>query len=251
MKQIGLQLYTLRNHLNIPESVENTLKFVKEVGYSGVQLYGDMDFTKRIGRNAINLGLDILGTTGSLDAFSADPEKTVAIHKELGVDEVGVVGFFSFDQDAFSDFIVKFNRFADYLSRYGLRLSYHNHSHEFLRFADGRTPFGMLMSGLDRETTRFVLDTYWVQHGGCDVRHIIETLSGRISILHLKDMKRTKDGPDYAEIGRGNLWWDGILEAAKAADVRHYVVEQDTSDDPMASVRISSEFLHKNFIDRR
>ena len=64
----------------------------------------------------------------------------------------------------------------------------------------------ILKEGLDPKNTAFVLDTYWIQYGGGDVRRWIEELSGRISVLHLKDMGIHGETPFYAEIGQGNLY---------------------------------------------
>jgi sugar phosphate isomerase/epimerase len=67
-----------------------------------------------------------------------------------------------------------------------------------------------------------------------------------IKILHLKDMKRTKDGVTFAEVGNGNLNMDGIIKAAKSVGIRDFIVEQDTCDrDPLTSARISFENLKK------
>lgn len=51
-----------------------------------------------------------------------------------------------------------------------MKFTYHNHSHEFIRLENGKTAMEMLMEGLDSKNTTFVLDTYWVQHGGGDPR---------------------------------------------------------------------------------
>ena len=32
-----------------------------------------------------------------------------------------------------------------------------------------------------------------------------------------------------AQIGNGNLWWDGIIETAEKIGVKHYIVEQDNN----------------------
>jgi sugar phosphate isomerase/epimerase len=73
---------------------------------------------------------------------------------------------------------------------------------------------------------------------------VLESLKGRVRILHLKDMKRTADGPTFAEIGQGNLNWQGILDVANAIGVRHCIVEQDQCDgDPLDSIRMSYEYL--------
>ena len=64
-----------------------------------------------------------------------------------------------------------------------------------------------------------------------------------------KDMKENDWQKTYfCEIGYGNLWWEGIMEAAENSGVKHYIVEQDISDDPFKSLEMSSEYLHKNFM---
>ena len=69
------------------------------------------------------------------------------------------------------------------------------------------------------------------------------------SCIPVKDMKRGAEKSEFAEIGNGNLYWQGIIDAAKNSAVRHYVVEQDFSEDPMESIKISSEYLHRNFFE--
>ena len=78
---------------------------------------------------------------------------------------------------------------------------------------------------------------------------MIEKLSGRIKINHLKDMAYLRDaGPYITEIGNGNLYWDGIIETALNSGVEHFVVEQDSCPgDPFDSLKISSDYLHANF----
>ena len=69
----------------------------------------------------------------------------------------------------------------------------------------------LLIEGFDEKLVDFMPDTYWLQFGGIDVRAFIEKLSGRIKILHLKDMKRTAEGITYAEIGSGNINFNSFL----------------------------------------
>jgi sugar phosphate isomerase/epimerase len=131
----------------------------------------------------------------------------------------------------------------------GFKFTYHNHSHEFRRFANGKTAMDMLVEGLDPKKTSFVLDTYWVQHGGGDVRFWIEKLAGRVDILHLKAMGRNDQGPFITEIGNDNMNWAGMLESAEKAGVKYFVVEQDIwPGDPFDSIKQSSEYLHKYFM---
>ena len=107
------------------------------------------------------------------------------------------------------------------------------------------------IEGLDPKKTSFVLDTYWVQHGGADIRYMMEKLAGRIDLIHLKDMGKTRE-PDeqfITEIGNGNLWWEGIIHTAEKIGVKYYVVEQDVyPGDPFDSIKISSDYLHEHFM---
>ena len=111
-----------------------------------------------------------------------------------------------------------------------------------------------LVENMDKENTSFVLDTHWVQRGGGDVCQWIKKLKDRIDILHMKDYKIVCDAdgrfvPTFAEIGQGNLNWEGIMEAAIEANVKHYVVEQDLCDgDPFESLKISADYLRENFM---
>ena len=90
-------------------------------------------------------------------------------------------------------------------------------------------------------------DTYWIQHGGADVRAFLEILDGRVNILPLKDMKRTPAGSTFAEIGGGNINFKGIAEVAERIGVEHYIVEQDECDtDSLISAAISYEYMRNN-----
>ena len=52
----------------------------------------------------------------------------------------------------------------------------------------------------------------------------------------------------FAEIGQGNLNWDGIFCEAEDAGVEHLLVEQDNcyDRDPFESLAISYNFLKEN-----
>jgi sugar phosphate isomerase/epimerase len=81
----------------------------------------------------------------------------------------------------------------------------------------------------------------------------MEKLSGRVDILHLKDLKVFHNAAGsiegtMTEIGNGNLWWDGIMATAEKIGVKSYVVEQDRNfidEDPFKSLKVSSEYLKK------
>ena len=241
MKDFGLQLYTLRNKIS-DGNVCEIMKYIKDVGYSYVQPAGKPEIVESYAKAAIEAGLLVKGSIIGLANIYENLDKVIAIHKEIGADDIGCSGFFNSLSEV-EEFIGKMNFVSERLSKEGITLSYHNHSKEFIRFENGKSPFEMLVESLD-ERILFMPDTYWLQHGGMDVRRCIENLSGRIKVLHLKDAKMTADGIAFAEIGEGNLYWQGIIESARAAGVRDFVVEQDNCDrDPLESIKISAQFV--------
>lgn len=249
MKEIGLQLYTIRNYLEDEAKLVDNLRLVKDAGYDAVQLFGPLDRCEKVGLAAIEAGLKVLGTTGPTKIFFENPDETIALHKKLGCIDIGIGGASCTTLEQLHDFINQANEFNKKVREAGMTFSYHNHSYEF-ELLEGKLIFDELLKGLD-PSIKFVLDTYWVQVGGGDVRYWIEKLKGRIDILHLKDLQVIWGAPKFAAMGKGNMWWDGIIPVADASGVKHYVVEQDDcgEDDPMDCIKVSSDYLHKNFFD--
>ncbi len=251
IKKIGLQMWTLRETMNTPEDVRMSFRRMKELGYDGAQTADCHIPYEDYARIAHEEGIEIWGTHDNLDLMINDIEKAIELHKILGTKLMGIGGFSCDTVEQTKDFIKAANKIGKRISKEGMKFTYHNHSHEFSRFPNGKTPMEMLEEGLDPETTSFVLDTYWVQHGGADIRYWMERLAGRIDLLHLKDMGKSRE-PDtqfITEIGHGNLWWVGIIETAEKIGVKYYVVEQDeTPGDPFESIKFSSEYLHERYM---
>jgi len=249
IKKLGLQLFTIRDSMKDAETIRESFRRMKELGYDVAQTAGCSIPYDEFGRIAAEEGIEICGTHDNFNMMYEDTEKAIALHKALGSVHMGMSGFKIVDADAVAQFIEKANKVANIIYEHGFKFTYHNHGHEFITLANGKTSMDMLVEGLDPVKTSFCLDTYWVQNAGGDVRHWIEKLSGRIDILHLKDMGRNAEGPFITEIGNGNMWWEGIIASAEKAGVEYYVVEQDQCPgDQFESVAKSSEYIHQNFM---
>lgn len=249
IEKLGVQLYTVREFLNDEEQVRDTFRKLKSLGYDQAQTAGCKIPYEAFGRIAREEGIEIVGTHDNFDMMVNDFDQAYRNHQLLGTNIMGIGGFFGKTPEETAELIRKANAVGEKIAAHGGRFTYHNHSHEFIRMENGKRMIDMLVEGLNPATTSFVLDTYWVQHGGGDVRHWIESLAGRIDILHLKDMGKNRETQFITEIGHGNLYWEGILESAEKAGVKYYVVEQDTCPgDPFESLKFSSEYLHKHFI---
>ncbi len=259
LERIGVQLYTIRQFMNSEEFIKTSFEKLKKLGYDEVQTAGCKVPYETFGRLAREAGLTIVGTHDNFTKMLEDTEASMADHKALGTNIMGIGGLWKNTAEEYMDFIKQANEVAQKIGPKGFKFSYHNHSHEFVHLtrADGTvtTPMDMLADNLDAQYGSFVLDTYWVQHGGADIRHWIEKLKGRIDILHLKDMGRKErvNGNEQncfiTEIGNGNIYFEGVIETALKCGVKSFVVEQDTCPgDPFDSLKISSDYLHANFM---
>ena len=102
-----------------------------------------------------------------------------------------------------------------------------------------------LIEETDPEAVKLIADLYWLQYGGMDPERFIRKLGARTMAVHLKDLKvNLNNHIEMAEIGEGNLDWDGILKACDEAGVKWALVEQDECQrDPFESLKISYDYL--------
>ena len=242
---LGLQLYTVRQKITDASSALATLKAVKALGYECVQLAGSIETVELTAKAAKEAGVSVLGILVDMNMCETYDEKLFEIARYCGASDLGISSSIKTDAEAY-DIISRANAFAKKAKEKGFTFSYHNHSNEFIRGKSGKLLIELLKEGFDPTLVSFMPDTYWIQHGGADVRAFLETLKGRTKILHLKDMKRTPDGPTFAEIGVGNINFEGIIEVAKNIGIEYFIVEQDKCDvDPIDSARTSCEYLRK------
>lgn len=247
MSSIALQLYTLRDFLKTPVDIASTLTRVRKIGYEAVQVsgLGPID-PAELARILQGEGLKCVVTHMGLDRFKNDFDRVVEEHRMWGCSLTAIGGFFK-DNPTLADwetFAAEFGPLAEKYAAAGLRLGYHNHSHEWIRpSGSSHTAMEILLQRLP-QTAWFEIDTYWVQHAGGDPAAWIDAVAGRIPVVHLKDMAvRRREGktePFMAEVGEGNLNWQRIFESCLRAGVQWYAVEQDVCPrDPFESVTIS------------
>jgi sugar phosphate isomerase/epimerase len=98
------------------------------------------------------------------------------------------------------------------------------------------------------------MDVFWVSVAGHDPMELLRKFSGRVPLLHCKDKlsgtevmyKETVPRTAFKEVGSGVIEWPKVLNAAGAAGVAHYFVEQDqTPGDPLVSLKQSFGYLSK------
>lgn len=243
MRNIGVQLYTVRNTLTTNEEIQRTLQAIKEIGYDSVQLFGPIELIENCARYAEETGLGIVGVLATIDTFEEQERKLFEICGQYNISDIGVSSSFSECRDA-EAYIRRINAFASRAKNAGFTFSYHNHSHEFIKLDCGETAMDLFLKGFDAETVDFMPDTYWIHDGGYDVRYFLNQTKNRVNILHLKDMKRTEQGHTFTEVGNGNLYFKGIIKTAVDCGIKHFVVEQDSCEgNPIESLSQSYKYI--------
>lgn len=249
MKNLGIQLFTIRDFMKTEEDIRDSFERLAKMGYTQVQTAGCEIPYEKFGALAKEFGLEIVGTHDDFELMVEDFDAALARHKALGTTNMGIGGFQVQTYEELMDFIEKANVVAKKCKENGMKFTYHNHAHEFFRWPNGKTTMDILAEELDPEGTSIVFDTYWCQVGGANPTQWIKEHPGRIDIVHFKDMRISKPGfgsqQMITECGHGNLDFKDIYEACKEAGVKYYVVEQDRDFEHncFASAKFSYNYL--------
>jgi len=249
--KIGVQTYTIRDHLKNPQEINSSLKRIRELGFDLVQLSGlgpcgADELAAMLKKN----GIEACGTHSPWDriADAGELEKLIEEHKKIGASQIGIgmkPNVYPDTYEGYTDFIKKINEICARLKKDNLGFGYHNHELEFMKFNGVCAIDRMIEECPDLE---FTLDVFWVQAGGKNPCEYIDKLKNRIRILHLKDFRVTGRQRQFAEIGQGNLDWRGIFSRCNQYGIPYAVIEQDGDflADPFESLALSRKFLVDN-----
>jgi sugar phosphate isomerase/epimerase len=256
LQSIGVQLYTVRSVL--PQKPAETLRAIEAIGYREIEAtYGGLDKIwpdiAATHLKPVSIHLDnTLMNAGKEDDLSRAIDQAkkwgfaYAVFPYVPPSERGGL-------DKFRALTAKLNHAGEKCRAAGLRFAYHNHAFEFEPM-EGTTGFQVMMDGLDKNLCGFELDVFWVSVAGHNPVELLQQLSGRVPLVHLKDKapgtpvmyKESVDRGAFKEVGHGTLAWPNILRAAASAGVEHYFVEQDqTPGDPIESLKQSYQYLSK------
>jgi sugar phosphate isomerase/epimerase len=251
---VGLQLWSLR--LALPKDLRGTLAKVHAMGFREVEGAGLWGKTVPEMRAALDAaGLRCTSVHMGMDRLGGDPAGAFAEAKALGAGRIVCPwidhpkGFTR--EDALLTAEV-FNRFGKAAQEAGLHFGYHCHGYEFVPAAEG-TLFDTLAQATDPARVEFQIDVFHAYLGGGDPVQLIEKYKGRVTTLHLKDLKKgvpVKAGTDGATadddvpIGTGQIDYPAVLRAAIKAGVAAYYVE-DESADPLGHIPESVAYLER------
>jgi sugar phosphate isomerase/epimerase len=249
-KVLGVQLYTVRDFTKNRLEFSATLEKIAEIGYKSVEIsaLGKLQ-PRKIADLIDDNGLVVAGAHTDWHRFLKELDDVIYEYKVWDCHHAVVGGlpaeYYSFD--GLEKFLKELVPIVDKLLLEGIDFSYHNHSHEMIRYGR-KTWLEMLFENASTTVLKGEIDVYWIQYGGGDPIKWIRKCKGRLPLLHLKDMAVTPSGErQFAEVGEGNLNWVSILSAAKESNVEWYLVEQDLcyGRDPFESLSISYRNLEK------
>ena len=264
-KQMGLQLYSIREVIGSPEKyAQNHVEVFRKLaawGYTAVEaasydqakgtFYGVSPQQFRADCEAA--GLECLSSHATR-GLSADElknhdftealkwwDKAISDHKAAGMKYIVTPSW------GIPKTLEEAKTLCDYTNAIGrkcqaagLRYGYHTHSGEY-RKVEGTPWIDYMMEHTDPALFFWQMDTYWCVMGGQSPVQYFKKYPGRFAMLHIKDLY---------ELGQsGMLGFDAIFNNAKTAGLCDYIVEMEGTDgtiDIMEGVRRCAEFLNKS-----
>ena len=237
---ISLQFYTVRDAF--AADPVGTLERVAQIGYRGIEI-GAKNSDAVIAKIK-ELDLSVVSAGVGIESLRDDFEGTIEGAKALDTSFL-MMGYLSEEYrgsaEKWRQTAAMLEGFGQKAHEAGLTLCYHNHAFELEEIFDGKTGLEILFENVDPQYLQAELDVYWIQKGGGSPVEMIRRYANRLPLLHCKDMM--PDG-SFGEVGAGILDWPAILEAAKEANVLHYIIEQDICPgDPFDSIATSLQNL--------
>jgi sugar phosphate isomerase/epimerase len=254
LSQVALQLYTLRDFCKTAAEFATTMKNVREIGYTAVQISGVGPIPEaKIVAICKAEGLVICATHEPGGKILDETDSVIARLRALGTTLTAYAYPENVDfenPEHVNTLIKKLDIAGARFRAAGMTLGYHNHANEFYRPSGGPTVLERVFAETSPENVVAELDTFWVQRGGGDVVEWVKRVKGRTPFIHLKDFKVAPNGDiSFCEIGAGTLPFKRIIAEAAAGGCEWFIVEQDSCPgDPFVSIKQSFDYIKTNLI---
>jgi sugar phosphate isomerase/epimerase len=240
---IGLQLYSLRKEL--AQEFEPVIRRVGKMGYQGVEFAGYYGWDKKpteLRKLLDDSGLRCCGTHTALNTLLGDNLKhTADLHHTLGNKFLICPSLSAHDAAGWEDLARRFNDISERAAEFGMLVGYHSHAPDFKKI-DGKTPWEIFFDHTRPQVVQQI-DTGNTLDGGGDPLALIRKYPGRTKTTHIKEHGAAS--PD-APIGEGTIDWKTMFEAYETVGgVEWYIVEHETSHDPLKTVKECLDNLHK------
>lgn len=235
---VGLQLYSVREQC--AKDLPGVLAAVAKIGYKGVEFAGYH------GRKASELrkmlddnGLVACGTHTPYESVLEDKLKeTIEFNQVIGNKFLIVPWMEGKTKQEWLDKAKLFNQIASKVKEERMYVGYHAHAGDFKKF-DGESAWDLFF-GTTKPEVVMQLDTSNCREGGADPVEVLKKYPGRALSIHLKP---SGGGPEAA-IGEDKVDWKAVFAFCESKGrTKWYVVEHETSKDPLDAVKRNFEAL--------
>jgi len=256
-KPLAIQLYTVRDAIS--ENLERALSKLAELGFNQIEIYGyDGKFfgKSRTEFKSIlkNVGLEVISshhTTGIVH----NGKGTLLNDWEKSVDDLHFIGSkymvcsYLFEEERTLEHYKKLpellNQSGEITNAAGINFAYHNHDFEFEKFDETKTFYDFILDNSSSNLVKMEIDLYWISKAGLDPLKYFEKYPGRFPLWHVKDMKA--QSRDFTEIGNGIIDFKTIFGSREKAGLKHWFLEQDSSDKEMfETIKISKDYIESH-----
>jgi sugar phosphate isomerase/epimerase len=249
---VGLQLWSLR--ASLPKDVPGTLARLRALGIREVEAAGLAGMPVDAFRAALDKA-DLVCHSAHMDfeRIRTDVAGALKEAKTLGVKHLvcpWVPHEGTFTREGAQKAVDVFNATGKAAKAEGVRFSYHAHGYEFVPSTEG-TLFDTIAKQTDPSLVSFEIDLFWAKAGGADPARLVESLPGRVPLLHVKDMKKglslppaSSGAPEDSDVaaGTGQLDFPAIFRAARKSGTEIFYIE-DESTKPWEQIPESLKYL--------
>lgn len=245
LRPIGMQLYSVKDV--IEGDLKGTLQKIAAFGYQEIESYPGQkghyfglkpqEFSTMISDMGMTLVSSHVGS-GTRDGKAESwRQATLLTHFDELVEKAAETGqpyltcswmdeSLRTSPDELKRTAELFNQVGETCKKAGLQFAYHNHDFEFEKVGDTML-YDFMLDNTDQDLVQWEMDMYWVVAGGQDPITYLKKYPNRFPLGHVKDMDK-QDKTKNADIGQGSIDYVKILEVAKEAGMKHFLVEQET-----------------------
>jgi len=270
-KDIGIQLYTLRNEIDA-QGVDAILKKVADAGYKWVEPYGyeDRKFLKKTPAEfkqiCTDLGMKATSVHSVTEVSSSGGKEAIIDQMKTTAEDALAIGaeymVWAFlkpedrtSMDDYRNHIETWNKFSEVCKEAGIQFAYHNHDFEFQLFeGEKEMPYEMIMRETDSDLVKFEMDLFWVTMANQDPVEWIKKEPGRFHLWHVKDKVKEEDkymvdgeARFFAPVGKGTIDFKRIFDARATSGMKYFFVEQDFTKEgvsPLDTMKVSWNYLN-------
>ena len=239
-KKYAAQLYCFSSLM--AEDFEEKIAKLAEAGYEGIEFCGGFDLEpEKLNALMAKYNLTSVSWHVGIERFYPDQfDNTVKYLNAIGCKSAVVPGLpaeLSNSEEAWIKTVDLFNEISEKLKAYDIKLGYHNHWWEFVKYEDGKAPFDIFFDNTNFDITCQVDIGHALNGRQMTLAEIFERYKGRFDYVHLKPYSLTLGAEDHGKgyqtyVGEDEIPWKEVLSTLKAdGSTKWYIVELEFSGD--------------------